>query len=169
MSTHNKIIYGNGIGPFGNTFVVLLEDKVCQLSFCNIDDKTSKDSLKQLQILHPTKKMIKNDSKVQELINNIFSKDKRIETAYLSQGSAFQNKVWEELTHIPYGETRSYQDIAKSIGQPSATRAVASAIAKNKIAYIIPCHRVIRSDGQFGQYRWGMELKRKLLIWEAQS
>ncbi len=83
------------------------------------------------------------------------------------QGTAFQSRVWKALRQIPLGDTVSYSDVAKRIGEPSATRAVASACAKNKIAVLIPCHRVIATDGGLAGYRWGMERKRELLKREA--
>jgi AraC family transcriptional regulator of adaptative response/methylated-DNA-[protein]-cysteine methyltransferase len=79
------------------------------------------------------------------------------------QASAFQWKVWHELQKIPFGETRSYTDIAKAIGAPRAARAVASACANNRVAVVIPCHRVVRQTGELGGYRWGIERKRHLL------
>ena len=82
-------------------------------------------------------------------------------------GTAFQKKVWDALMKIPAGETRSYAQLAAELGQPSAARAVASACASNKIAVLVPCHRVVRGDGSPGGYRWGLPLKRKLLQREA--
>lgn len=79
------------------------------------------------------------------------------------RGTAFQQRVWQALQAIPYGETRSYSQVAESIGQPEATRAVASAIANNHIAVVIPCHRVIRQDGSMGGYKWGLARKQALL------
>ena len=79
------------------------------------------------------------------------------------QGTAFQHKVWDALRNIPFGETASYGDIARSIGAPSATRAVANACGANPAAVAVPCHRVLRSDGGLGGYRWGIERKRLLL------
>src|SRR4051812_1173624 len=77
--------------------------------------------------------------------------------------SGFQWQVWEALRKIPVGETRSYQAIARSLGRPTAARAVARACASNRVALVIPCHRVIREDGALGGYRWGLERKRRLL------
>jgi AraC family transcriptional regulator of adaptative response/methylated-DNA-[protein]-cysteine methyltransferase len=83
------------------------------------------------------------------------------------QGTAFQSRVWKALRQIPLGDTVSYRDVAKRIGAPTATRAVASACAKNPIAVLIPCHRVIATDGRLSGYRWGTERKRALLKREA--
>ena len=85
------------------------------------------------------------------------------------QATSFQRRVWEELQSIPYGSTRSYSQIARSIGQPSATRAVARACATNSVALIVPCHRVVRENGDLGGYRWGVERKERLLAQERQS
>ena len=79
------------------------------------------------------------------------------------EASAFRWKVWRELQKIPFGETRSYSEIARAIGSPKAVRAVASACANNPVSVIVPCHRVIRTDGGPGGYRWGLERKKRLL------
>src|SRR5256714_15695943 len=82
------------------------------------------------------------------------------------QASAFQWKVWRELQKIPFGETRSYSEIANAIGSPKSVRAVANAIAHNRAAVVIPCHRVITQTGALGGYKWGVERKRSLLAKE---
>ncbi|MCH9649282.1 MAG: bifunctional DNA-binding transcriptional regulator/O6-methylguanine-DNA methyltransferase Ada [Deltaproteobacteria bacterium] len=83
------------------------------------------------------------------------------------RATAFQLRVWNFLQTIPYGETRSYSEVAQGIGKPRAVRAVATACASNRIAIAIPCHRVIRADGNLGDYRWGRERKRSILEREA--
>lgn len=85
------------------------------------------------------------------------------------RATAFQQRVWEALRSIPYGETRSYSDVAESIGAPKAVRAVAQACAHNPAALVIPCHRVVRQDGSLGGYRWDIDRKRALLAQEAQT
>ena len=77
--------------------------------------------------------------------------------------TAFEMRVWNALRMIPYGETRSYSDVARAIGQPSAARAVARACARNRVAIVIPCHRVVRTDGEMGGYRWGARRKERIL------
>ena len=81
-------------------------------------------------------------------------------------GTAFQKKVWDALMRIPSGETRSYAQLAAQLGQPDAARAVASACAHNRVAIVVPCHRVIRGDGSLGGYRWGLPLKQQLIARE---
>jgi O-6-methylguanine DNA methyltransferase len=83
------------------------------------------------------------------------------------RGTAFQKRVWETLLRIPYGETRSYADIAKAVGSPRAVRAVGGANAANPVPIIVPCHRVIASDGSLGGYGAGLDCKRHLLALEA--
>jgi len=79
------------------------------------------------------------------------------------QGTAFQLRVWEELQRIPAGATRSYSEVARAIGKPAAARAVAAACAGNRLAVVVPCHRVVRETGELGGYRWGIERKRTIL------
>jgi AraC family transcriptional regulator of adaptative response/methylated-DNA-[protein]-cysteine methyltransferase len=83
------------------------------------------------------------------------------------QATAFQRLVWEELRRIPYGATRTYREVARAIGRPAAVRAVARACATNPVSVVVPCHRVVREDGQLAGYRWGIERKRNLLEKEA--
>ncbi|MGH7651011.1 MAG: bifunctional DNA-binding transcriptional regulator/O6-methylguanine-DNA methyltransferase Ada [Gemmatimonadaceae bacterium] len=82
------------------------------------------------------------------------------------RASTFQRRVWRELRKIPFGETRTYTEIAESIGSPQAARAVATACASNRVAIVIPCHRVVRRDGELGGYRWGVQRKERLIATE---
>jgi AraC family transcriptional regulator of adaptative response/methylated-DNA-[protein]-cysteine methyltransferase len=83
------------------------------------------------------------------------------------KGTNFQVKVWEALVRIPTGCAASYEEIAAEVGSPKAVRAVGNAVANNPVAFLIPCHRVIRKTGVFGNYRWGSTRKRAILAWEA--
>jgi AraC family transcriptional regulator of adaptative response/methylated-DNA-[protein]-cysteine methyltransferase len=84
----------------------------------------------------------------------------------LVKGTNFQVKVWEALLRIPQGHVATYKDIAKSINNPQASQAVGSAVGSNHIAYLIPCHRVIRKDGILGEYRWAATRKKSMIGWE---
>lgn len=84
-------------------------------------------------------------------------------------GRAFQRTVWDALAAIPRGETRTYSQVAADIGRPTSVRAVANACGANRLALVIPCHRVVRSDGSLGGYRWGIDVKRTLLELERRS
>lgn len=83
------------------------------------------------------------------------------------QATAFQRRVWEELRRIPYGTTRTYTQVARAIGRPTAIRAVARACATNPVSVVVPCHRVVREDGNLAGYRWGLDRKRALIEHES--
>ncbi len=82
-------------------------------------------------------------------------------------GGPFQIKVWEALLRVPEGQVTTYSDIAASIGHPAAVRAVGTAVGRNPISWLIPCHRAIRREGGLGGYHWGLPVKRALLAWES--
>ena len=100
---------------------------------------------------------------LQPLLSSLRGEKVTIDLPLDVRATAFQKKVWDALREIPAGETRSYSEVARAIGDPKAVRAVATACASNPVALAVPCHRVVRSDGQLAGYRWGIERKKKLL------
>jgi AraC family transcriptional regulator of adaptative response/methylated-DNA-[protein]-cysteine methyltransferase len=100
---------------------------------------------------------------VSALLRHMRGKDLDASLPLDIRATAFQRRVWAYLQSIPFGATRSYSQVAKGIGRPSAVRAVARACATNPVAVAIPCHRVVRQDGSMGGYRWGIERKKTLL------
>lgn len=100
---------------------------------------------------------------VAALIRHLDGQQPHLELPLDVRATAFQQRVWQELQRIPYGETRSYSQVAAAIGHPKATRAVANACASNPVAVVVPCHRVVREDGGLGGYRWGIARKEALL------
>ncbi len=106
---------------------------------------------------------------VEAILNYLAGRSKRLVLPLDLQATAFQMQVWDFLKKIPYGETRSYSEIAEQLGDKKKVRAVAQACAKNRVAVVIPCHRVIASDGKLSGYRWGIERKKALLAKEAAS
>jgi AraC family transcriptional regulator of adaptative response/methylated-DNA-[protein]-cysteine methyltransferase len=104
---------------------------------------------------------------LKQILNNLTGKQPHLDLPLDIQATAFQRQVWTALRAIPYGSTRSYSDVAKTIGRPRSVRAVARACATNPVALVIPCHRVVREDGGLGGYRWGMDRKRRLLDTEV--
>ncbi len=100
---------------------------------------------------------------VEQLLNHLNGMRPHLDLPLDVQATAFQRSVWEQLERIPYGSTRSYSEIARAIGRPTASRAVARACATNPVALVIPCHRVVRGDKSLGGYRWGIERKQALL------
>jgi AraC family transcriptional regulator of adaptative response/methylated-DNA-[protein]-cysteine methyltransferase len=85
------------------------------------------------------------------------------------EATVFQRRVWQELQKIPYGTTRTYSQVAKALGQPTAARAVARACATNPVSIVVPCHRVVRAGGQLAGYRWGLERKQALIEQEQRA
>lgn len=103
---------------------------------------------------------------VETILRHLAGEQPHLDLSLDIQATAFQWRVWEALREIPYGDTRSYSEIAQAIGQPTAARAVAQACGHNPVALAIPCHRVVREDGSLGGYRWGVERKRTILAQE---
>jgi len=103
---------------------------------------------------------------VREIVQRIDGKQPRLELPLDLQATAFQRRVWQELQRIPRGRTRTYLQVARSLGQPKAVRAVARACAANPVSIVVPCHRVIREDGTLAGYRWGLPRKERLLAQE---
>jgi AraC family transcriptional regulator of adaptative response/methylated-DNA-[protein]-cysteine methyltransferase len=160
------MIYGIHASPFGECLLAMIGDKVCHLSF--IDDSHAK-AVMRLKQEWKHEICIQDQIATQAKFEKIWQRDKNIQQTvqlYL-KGTPFQTKVWKELLKIPFGETVSYQEVARRIGNPKAVRAAAYAIANNKISILIPCHRVIAKSGKIHKYRWGSDRKKAILDWEA--
>src|SRR4029077_19127215 len=106
---------------------------------------------------------------VREIVQRTEGKAPRLELPLDLQATAFQRRVWQELQRIPRGRTRTYSQVARSLGRPRAVRAVARACATNPVSVVVPCHRVIRADGGLAGYRWGLSRKEQLLTKERAS
>ena len=146
-------------------FVASTERGVCAVDFF----KTEKAFLKELKKRF-TGKIVKDDRKnrktIDQLRRYLNGELRRFDCKLDLEGTPFQKKVWSALAKIPYGQTRSYRDIAKAIGHPKAFRAVGNANGQNSIPLIIPCHRVIESNGGLGGFGHGIGVKRRLLDFE---
>jgi AraC family transcriptional regulator of adaptative response/methylated-DNA-[protein]-cysteine methyltransferase len=149
--------------PLGRLLVAGTERGVSAVSLGNADPPLE-------TFLHdefPAAKIIRDDAAladwVGDIVRHLKGKQPDLHLPLDVQATAFQQRVWQELRKIPYGETRSYGEVARSIGRPTAVRAVARAIATNPVAIVVPCHRAIGSDGSLTGYRWGVSRKRKLL------
>jgi AraC family transcriptional regulator of adaptative response/methylated-DNA-[protein]-cysteine methyltransferase len=109
---------------------------------------------------------IENNNNIQLIVNKVFSlKNKHCFELWI-EGTSFQIKVWQTLLQVPYGQLISYESLAQQAGYPQAVRAVASAVARNPVAYLVPCHRIVRKNGDIGNYRWGKETKEAIIKWE---
>lgn len=167
-----RIIYTIAKCSLGRLLVAATERGVCSVALGDSDADLERALLAE----YPNASIDKKDTVISPSLNLWLStvleylngKTPSIDLPVDLQATAFQWRVWEELRAIPFGETRSYQEIAKAIGKPKAVRAVAGACAGNHVALVIPCHRVIREDQSLGGYRWGLERKRELLQGEKQ-
>lgn len=161
------ISYGIHETPFGNCFIAVTERGICSMAF--IDDAGRDEQLILLAKKWHYATIRPDESVTQSYVDRIFQPaQKSLEKLpLLVQGTNFQLKVWEALLNIPKGAVTTYQQIAQSIGNPGAVRAVGTAVGDNPIAYLIPCHRVIRKEGVLGEYRWGSLRKKALIGWEA--
>lgn len=147
----------------GRLLVAATERGVCAVSFGD-DDQTLKDTLTAtFSAAHIRLDESHLRGWVSVLLDYLSGSQPHLDLPLDVQASAFQLRVWDELRKIPYGATRSYGEIATAIGQPTASRAVASACAANSVALVIPCHRVVREDGNLSGYRWGTDRKQALL------
>lgn len=106
---------------------------------------------------------------VEKILEHLRGREPHLDLPTDVQATAFQRRVWEELRKIPYGATRTYSQVARAIGKPKAIRAVARACATNPVSVVVPCHRVVRQDGDLAGYRWGVELKQSLLKQESEQ
>lgn len=151
--------------PFGTALIADTEKGICHLHFC--DDRET--ALRDLKKAFPNSKISLQSSLIQEdavhCIRQMNRPEKPIRL-YL-KGTSFQLKVWEALLRIPSGEITSYGKLAAELGNPTASRAVGTAIGDNPVAFLIPCHRVLQTSGKSGGYRWGIPRKSLILGKEA--
>jgi AraC family transcriptional regulator of adaptative response/methylated-DNA-[protein]-cysteine methyltransferase len=160
------IRYGLHDTPFGKALIGLTERGICHLGFVGASEGEAIDTLVSGW---PQARMIEDYKATAPLVEPIFDLTQRSRTPlHLHlRGTNFQLKVWEALLRIPLGAVISYQGLAERAGRPGASRAVGTALGHNPIAVLIPCHRVIRKLGGFGNYRYGVTRKKALLGWEA--
>jgi AraC family transcriptional regulator of adaptative response/methylated-DNA-[protein]-cysteine methyltransferase len=151
--------------PFGNIMVASTPKGICHMAF--IEDETT--ALNDLQVKFPHAMYRQMLDKMQQNVLFIFTQDwSKLEEIKLHlKGTDFQLKVWETLLKIPMGHLTTYGDIAHQLNNPNASRAVGTAIGDNPVAFLIPCHRVIRASGELGGYHWGLTRKTAIIGWEA--
>lgn len=162
-----RIEYGYHETPFGLALMGITERGICWLSFLSADSdpKIELESMKQ----HWHNSVFHQD---QDLTSSFIERIFQAKTNPASKlhvfvkGTNFQLKVWEALLRVPMGSVTTYQGIAQTMGSPKAMQAVGSAVGANHIAYLIPCHRVIRKNGVLGEYRWSSSRKKSIIGWE---
>lgn len=165
-STQEEIAYSLYNAPhFKQLFIGSTSSGICFLAPIS----SLEPGMEELKEQFPKATLIHKKSLMQESVSSFFngrhSTKEKIQLHLM--GTTFQLKVWMALLSIPMGKTTTYQSIAEQIGHTKAYRAVGTAIGKNPISLLIPCHRVIRSDGKLGGYRWGKQIKEEILNWES--
>ncbi|EOZ9432130.1 methylated-DNA--[protein]-cysteine S-methyltransferase [Acinetobacter baumannii] len=161
-----ELNYSVETSPFGDLLVVSSDKGICSVRFVD-----HSENIQEIVKQYFPKAQLKNHSpiwhqQIAQWFRQDFSEHLQQKLPLNLAGTPFQLQVWEALLTIPEGQLRTYQDIAEQIGKPKAVRAVATAIGQNPIAYLIPCHRVIRATGMVGEYHWQKGRKLALLAWE---
>jgi AraC family transcriptional regulator of adaptative response/methylated-DNA-[protein]-cysteine methyltransferase len=160
------VTYGHGYTKFGQLFMAATEHGICRADF----DRSAEDVFPALMAAFPGCQLVAGWLPVFDEVLKIFSKDHSSVASAIPlylRGTAFQMSVWRALTEIPFGLRVTYAELAAGMGRPDAVRAVGTAIGRNPVAWLVPCHRVVHTGGRIGHYMWGAERKRRLLEWEA--
>jgi AraC family transcriptional regulator of adaptative response/methylated-DNA-[protein]-cysteine methyltransferase len=155
--------------PLGRLLVAATEKGICSIQFGASDDELTEGLKREFPFAARKRDDAAMRSWTTTLLNQLEGQKVNQALPLDIQATAFQRKVWSYLQSLPAGETRSYSDVAKAIGRPTAARAVARACATNPVAVAVPCHRVVREDGGLGGYRWGLERKQALLEMEQEQ
>ena len=161
-----KIGYAIAKSSLGRVLVAATERGISAVYLGDAQDKL----LEELRDEYPQAELSAADGTfekwVKEIVQQVEGNPPRLELPLDLQATAFQRRVWQELQKIPRGTTRTYTQVARSLGNPKAVRAVARACATNPVSIVVPCHRVIRGDGSLAGYRWGLSRKEQLLAQE---
>lgn len=161
-----QIQYGFHPTQFGNSLLAISDRGICHLSFVNHHGRTQ--ALTAMQKQWPQAELAEDAEATRPYQNQIFNQEKTGKPLPLHlKGTNFQIQVWSALLQVPAGALVAYGTLAELAGKPEAARAVGTAVGHNPIAYLIPCHRVIRQMGHFGSYHWGAARKRAMIGWEA--
>ncbi|MEO8762317.1 MAG: methylated-DNA--[protein]-cysteine S-methyltransferase [Bacteroidia bacterium] len=159
-----QIEYGIHSTIFGDCLMAITQRGICALRF--LEDNNADALITELQTEWQNASITQNQNSTQVLVQNLFNANAKNNIKLLVKGTPFQLKVWEAVLKIPFGSVASYQTIANAVGSPNGMRAVGSAVGANPVAYLIPCHRVIRREAIIGQYRWGTLRKTAFIGWE---
>jgi AraC family transcriptional regulator of adaptative response/methylated-DNA-[protein]-cysteine methyltransferase len=163
------MIWGVAPSPFGLAVVTATDYGISGLGFADADTSIE-DALADLANRWPKARFRRDDARIAPMVAPIFepgrwSAEHPVRVVLI--GTDFEVQVWETLLKIPCGKATTYSDVARSIGRPSASRAVGAAVGKNPISFVVPCHRVVGSSGALTGYHWGVPRKRAILGWEA--
>lgn len=160
-----EIFYGYHASPFGMCFIAVSERGISDLHFVN--DSGSRTEFTSFTKKWPFATLIHKPEFTQTFVYRIFKEvPEQDRLNLLVQGTEFQIKVWQALVDIPFGCVKSYNQVAREIGNPTSVRSVASAAGRNPISFLIPCHRIIAESGTVGDFQWGKVRKRSMIGWE---
>lgn len=151
--------------PFGEALAMGTERGLCGLAFAAETGREA--AMADMRARWPEAEFTEDRVRLAPWIEAAFGAGEGVELPLAPIGAPFQIKVWEALLSVPSGHVTTYSEIAKRIGNPGATRAVGTAVGRNPISWLIPCHRAMRRDGQLGGYHWGLPVKRAMLAWES--
>ncbi|MGD9805026.1 MAG: methylated-DNA--[protein]-cysteine S-methyltransferase [Hyphomicrobiaceae bacterium] len=166
-----EIAYGFHDTPFGDALLLATDRGVAGLAFVDEDKGQSRsEALADMRGRWPRAEFVEDAGRTGHQAARIFdparwSLEQPVRLVLI--GTDFEIRVWQALLRIPMGRAVTYADIARHLGQPTASRAVGSAVGRNPISFVVPCHRVLRGDGQLGGYHWGLTRKRALIGWET--
>ena len=165
--------YGFGPTPFGDALLAWTAHGICHLAFSAGDEEQDGGEgegeatlLAELSALWPAARLQRDDTHAHAVLQRIFSPTQEAVHVVL-RGTPFQIRIWTALIRLQPGQLASYGQLASALHAPRSSRAVGSAIAANSLGFLIPCHRMIRADGNFGEFRWGKERKQAMIVWEA--
>ena len=165
-----SIAYGFHPTPFGEAILLATDRGIAGLAFVDEEAGQSRtEALADMTSRWPAASFFEAPTQTEPLIRQIFATEEwRAEqpVRLVLIGSDFEIRVWEALLKVPMGRAVTYADIARHLGQPTASRAVGSAVGRNPVSFVVPCHRVLRTDGNLGGYHWGLTRKRALIGWE---
>ena len=164
-----KINYTITDCDLGKLLVARTEKGVCAVTFGDDSEDLAVNLFNEYSNAEIKENNASLKDYVEAILTNLQGANKTLNLPTDLQATAFQMRVWDILRKIPYGETASYQQVAEKLGNKNAVRAVATACASNRVALVIPCHRVVRSNGELSGYRWGIERKKQLLEQENKS
>jgi AraC family transcriptional regulator, regulatory protein of adaptative response / methylated-DNA-[protein]-cysteine methyltransferase len=159
------IFWGWFDSPFGPAIVMGTPRGICGMGFA--DDMGAEAAFRDLLERWPNARFVEDVAALRPWVDQAFGTGQSAETPLVLIGAPFQIKVWEALLSVRSGEVTTYSDIAGAIGHPRAVRAVGTAVGRNPISFLIPCHRALRRDGGLGGYHWGLPVKRAILAWES--
>ncbi|MEZ5857155.1 MAG: bifunctional helix-turn-helix domain-containing protein/methylated-DNA--[protein]-cysteine S-methyltransferase [Hyphomicrobiaceae bacterium] len=166
-----EVAYGFHSSPFGEALLLATDRGIAGLAFVDEDKgQTRAEALADMTSRWPKARFVEAPARTASHADRVFNTERwspEQPVRLVLIGTDFEVRVWEALLRIPMGRAVTYADIARHLGQPTAARAVGSAVGRNPISFVVPCHRVLRGDGNLGGYHWGLTRKRALIGWET--